>query len=99
MAKEAVKTRTSTELRYPGRYNVVIYNDDYTPVEFVIKMLVEVFNKDVNTAKSLTQEIHSQGASIAGTYNAEIAEQKCSEGISISRANGHPLQLKVEKVE
>ena len=99
MAKEAVKTRTSTELRYPGRYNVVIYNDDYTPVEFVIKMLVEVFNKDVNTAKSLTQEIHSQGASIVGTYNAEIAEQKCSEGISIARANGQPLQLKVERVE
>lgn len=99
MAKEAVKTRTSTELRYPGRYNVVIYNDDYTPVEFVIKLLVEVFNKNVNTAKSLTQEIHTQGASVVGTYNAEIAEQKCSEGISIARASGHPLQLKVERVE
>ena len=99
MAKEAVKTRTSTELRYTGRYNVVIYNDDYTPVEFVIKLLVEVFNKNVNTAKSLTQEIHTQGASVVGTYNAEIAEQKCSEGISIARASGHPLQLKVERVE
>ena len=99
MAQEEVKTRPGTELRYPGRYNVVIFNDDFTPVEFVIKLLVEIFNKDVNTAKALTQEVHTHGSSIVGTYNAEIAEQKCSEGVSIARASGHPLQLKVQRVE
>ena len=43
MTKEAVKTRTNTQLEYPPRYNVIIYNDDYTPMEFVIKLLIEVF--------------------------------------------------------
>ena len=51
MAKEAVKTRTSTELRYPARFNVVIYNDDFTPVEFVITLLVEIFN--INLIKKI----------------------------------------------
>jgi len=98
MAKEAVKTRTSTELRYPARFNVVIYNDDFTPVEFVITLLVEIFNKNVNSAKALTQSVHTDGQAIAGTYNSEIAEQKCVEAIAVSRHNGHPLQLKVEKI-
>ena len=47
MAKEAVKTKTSTELRYPSRFNVVIYNDDFTPVEFVITLLIEILNKNI----------------------------------------------------
>ena len=54
MTKEAVKTRTNTQLEYP-RYNV-IYNDDYTPTEFVIKLLIEVFNKNITTAKEITME-------------------------------------------
>ena len=98
MAKEAVKTRTSTELRYPSRFNVVIYNDDFTPVEFVITLLIEIFNKNITTAKTLTQSVHTDGHAIVGSYNSEIAEQKCAEAIAVSRGSGHPLQLKVEKI-
>ena len=50
MTQEAVKQKTAVELRYPPRYDVIIFNDDYTPVEFVIKLLVEIFNKNVDTA-------------------------------------------------
>mgnify|MGYP001262156586 CR=1 FL=1 len=99
MAKEAVKTRTTTELRYPSRFNVVIYNDDFTPVEFVIKLLIEIFNKNITTAKTLTQSVHTDGQATVGSYNSEIAEQKCTEAITVSRASGHPLQLKVERIE
>lgn len=99
MAKEAVKTRTDTSLQYPQRFHVIVYNDDYTPMEFVIKMLVEVFNKNIQTAKQITLDIHNNDSAIAGTYNLEIADQKCTEAITIARTNGHPLQLKTQPVE
>jgi len=99
MTQEKVKTRTATELAYPPRFNVVIYNDDYTPMEFVIRLLIEVFNKNLKSAKDLTMEIHNNHSAVAGNYNFEIAEQKCNEAISISRANGHPLELKTFPVE
>jgi|TARA_B100002019_G_scaffold291296_1_gene311086 ATP-dependent Clp protease adaptor protein ClpS len=99
MAKEAIKTRATTKLEYPNRYNVIIYNDDYTPMEFVIKLLIEVFNKNLKTAKDITMEIHNNTSAVAGNYNFEIAEQKTNEAITIARANGHPLQLKTFPVE
>jgi len=99
MTQEATKTRTKTQLTYPQRFNVIIFNDDFTPMEFVIKLLVEVFNKNVTSAKELTMEVHNNGQAVAGNYNFEIAEQKCAEGISIARQNSHPLQLKIQPVE
>lgn len=99
MTQEAVKSRTSTELRYPPRYDVIVMNDDYTPVDFVIRILVEIFNKNVETAKEVTMQVHEHGQGVAGTYNWEIAEQKTTEAIATSRASGHPLQLKTKQVE
>jgi|TARA_A100001011_G_scaffold157635_1_gene166078 ATP-dependent Clp protease adaptor protein ClpS len=99
MTQEAVKQKTAVELRYPPRFDVIIFNDDYTPVEFVIKLLVEIFNKNVDTAKELTMTIHEHGQAVAGTYNFEIAEQKTTEALATSRASGHPLQLKTRQVE
>tara|TARA_B100000902_G_scaffold34893_1_gene41974 strand:- start:63659 stop:63961 length:303 start_codon:yes stop_codon:yes gene_type:complete len=93
------KTRTNVGLKYPPRYDVIIFNDDFTPVEFVIKLLVEIFNKNLKSAKDLTLEVHESGSAVAGTYSHEIAEQKCGEAITVSRGQGHPLQLKVNKVE
>ena len=99
MTQEAVKQKTAVELRYPPRYDVIIFNDDYTPVEFAIKLLVEIFNKNVDTAKELTMTVHEHGQAVAGTYNFEIAEQKTTEALATARASGHPLQLKTRQVE
>ena len=99
MTQEAVKQKTAVELRYPPRYDVIIFNDEYTPVEFVIKLLVEIFNKSVDTAKELTITVHEHGQAVAGTYNFEIAEQKTTEALATARASGHPLQLKTRQVE
>ena len=99
MSKEAVKTKTKNQLGYPPRYNVVIFNDDFTPMEFVIKLLIEVFNKNVNSAKVVTMQIHEKETAVAGSYNFEIAEQKCAEAVSIARASGHPLQLQTFPIE
>ena len=76
MAKEAIKTRATTKLEYPNRYNVIIYNDDYTPMEFVIKLLIEVLNKNLKTAKDITMEIHNNTSAVAGNYNFEIIAEK-----------------------
>lgn len=98
----ATKTRTSTttrtDIKYPDRFNVVILNDDFTPMEFVIQLLVEIFNKSIDNAKDITIQIHENGKGIAGTYNFEIAEQKVHESTLISRHNGHPLNIMMEKV-
>lgn len=102
MAKSNVKTKTSSrtkiDLHYPDRFNVVMINDNFTPMEFVIHLLVEIFNKSINEAKDITLAIHEQGRGIAGTYNYEIAEQKLHESTVVSRHNGHPLQIIIEKV-
>ncbi len=102
MAKSNVKTKASTkskvEIVYPDRFNVVFINDDYTPMEFVIHLLIEIFNKSINQAKDITLTIHQEGRAIAGTYNHEIGEQKVQESITVSRHNGHPLQIVLEKV-
>jgi ATP-dependent Clp protease adaptor protein ClpS len=98
MARSKSKTIQKTELKYPDRFNVVIMNDDYTPMEFVIKLLLEIFNKNIEEAKHLTIEIHEKGKAIAGSYNQEIGEQKVQEVTLISRHNGYPLKSLLEKI-
>lgn len=96
--KTKTQSKTRIELRYPDRFNVVFLNDDFTPMEFVIQLLIEVFNKDINQAKDITLTIHNEGRGIAGTFNYEIAEQKVHESTLLSRHHGHPLKIIMEKV-
>lgn len=96
--KTKTQSKTRIELRYPDRFNVVFLNDDFTPMEFVIQLLIEVFNKDINQARNITLAIHNEGRGVAGTYNYEIAEQKVHESTLLSRHHGHPLKVIMEKV-
>ena len=91
--------KTRTELRYPDRYQVIIWNDDFTPMDFVISLLVEVFNKKLATATELTMSIHEEGCAVAGVYFREIAEQKVSESNSLASLNNHPLKITMEVIE
>jgi len=99
MAKTQSSTITRTELKFPSSYNVVFINDDYTPMDFVIQVLVEIFNKSLEDAKKITLDVHEKGKGIAGTYNFELAEQKKAETVNVSRHNGHPLTVMVEKID
>ena len=99
MAETQSDTITRTEITYPNRYNVVFINDDFTPMDFVVQLLIEVFNKTLEEAKDITLQIHEKGKGIAGSYNYELAEQKKAEAVAISRNNGHPLTILVEKIE
>ena len=81
----------------PLRYKVVLLNDDQTPVEWVIKVLVDMFKHTNDTAEKITLTIHNEGSGIAGIYTYEIAEQKTIEATTESRNHGFPLQIKLEE--
>ena len=81
----------------PLRDKVVLLNDDQTPVEWVIKVLVDIFKHTNDTAEKITLTIHNEGSGIAGIYTYEIAEQKVIEATTESRNHGFPLQIKLEE--
>lgn len=81
----------------PKKYKVVFLNDDHTPIEFVIELLVKVFRHSEDNAKKITLEIHEEGSGIAGVYYFEIAEARAVESTQLARANGFPLVVKIEE--
>jgi ATP-dependent Clp protease adaptor protein ClpS len=86
-----------TTLQPPNLWKVVLLNDDVTPMELVIDILISVFNHNETTAKEITLEIHNSGSGIAGVYNFEIAETMTKEAITIARSNGSPLKIQLEE--
>jgi ATP-dependent Clp protease adaptor protein ClpS len=90
------KKITVRKLKEPSKYKVIVCNDNFTSVEFVIAMLVEVFGHEHLQAVQITMNIHNQGSAVAGIYSYEIAEQKTLEATEMARINGFPLVLKVE---
>jgi len=81
----------------PKNYKVVMLNDDFTPMDFVIQVLVQYFKHSEQTAVGLTNQIHTEGSGIAGIYSYEIAEQKSLEVMKLAQSNGWPLQLRLEE--
>lgn len=90
------KKTTSRAPKEPGKFKVIVCNDNTTPVEFVVAMLVGVFNLPQADALKITIQVHNDGSAIAGTYTYEIAEQKSVDATQLARSNGYPLVLKVE---
>jgi ATP-dependent Clp protease adaptor protein ClpS len=81
----------------PKRWKVILLNDDSTPMEFVISILIEIFKHTEDTAREIMLQVHETGSGIAGIYSFEIAEAKAVEATNLSRTNNHPLQLKLEE--
>jgi ATP-dependent Clp protease adaptor protein ClpS len=94
-----IDEKIKLDIREPSVYNVIMLNDDTTPIEWVMGILKEIFRHSTSDAEALTMKIHNEGSAIAGTYKYEIAEQKGIESVNASRNNGFPLQLKVEEAE
>lgn len=90
---EKIKIRVTE----PKTWKVILLNDDTTPMEFVISLLVEIFKHTPDTAQTITVQIHETGSGVAGTYSFEIAEAKAVEATTLARANGYPLQIKLEE--
>lgn len=91
-----VKVRPRTDIELPRQFKVIYLNDDITTMDFVVSTLMEVFDHDAEAAANITQKIHEEGSAIVGVYPFEIAEHKGVEVTVMARANGFPLQVKVE---
>jgi|TARA_B110000908_G_scaffold49786_1_gene60828 ATP-dependent Clp protease adaptor protein ClpS len=83
---------------YLKKYKVMLLNDDHTPMEFVMSLLMNIFHKTKAEAENITLVVHNEGKGLAGIYSYEVAEQKVHESTTVSRANGFPLSLKIEEV-
>lgn len=88
---------TKKRVDRPKMYRVVLLNDDFTPMDFVIRVLRDVFHMDVVSAEQVTMEVHNKGAGTAGVYTMEVAETKSIEVEVLAMASDHPLKCKVEQ--
>ncbi len=93
-AKQKIKVNHA--LQEPPMYKIIYMNDDVTTMEFVVTSLIEYFNYNPDTATHLTKDIHDQGSAVVAVLPYEIAEQKGIEVTLEARAQGYPLQVKVE---
>ena len=93
----AVITRTRTQTKRPNMYRVLLLNDDYTPMEFVVSILQAFFNKDAQEAMQIMLQVHHNGVGECGIFTYEIAETKVSQVMDHARKNQHPLQCIMEK--
>lgn len=95
MANTAIMEKT--KIKEPKKWVVIAINDDTTPFEFVIHLLQTIFNHDEVFSIELAHSIHDDGSAVIGIYDFEIAEIKSLEATALSRAEGFPLQLKIEQ--
>ena len=94
--QDDVLIEDGTDIHEPRPYNVLLINDDYTPMDFVQKVLEVFFRHPPSRAAQLMLTVHKRGKAVAGTYTKEIAETKASQVMSLARSEGHPLQCDVE---
>ena len=87
------------KLQPPKKYAVILHNDDYTPMVFVVWILMEFFNKNEEQANSITFEVHKKGSGIAGVYDYQIAEQKIADVAESAKENSYPLQVTGEQLQ
>ncbi len=81
----------------PAMYNVLLMNDDYTPMEFVVMVLEKVFNKKSEEATQIMLHVHKNGIGVCGTFTYEVAESKCKAVLDLAKKNEHPLQCTIDK--
>ncbi len=92
-----VATKTRTKTKKPSPYKVLLLNDDYTPMEFVILVLKRFFNMDIDAATRVMLHVHQKGVGVCGTFSYEVAETKVTQVMDFARKNEHPLQCTLEK--
>ncbi|MFL5128468.1 MAG: ATP-dependent Clp protease adapter ClpS [Microvirga sp.] len=93
----AVITKTKTRTKRPNLYRVLLLNDDYTPMEFVVLVLQNFFSMSIEDATRVMLQVHQQGVAVCGVFTYEVAETKVTQVIDFARENQHPLQCTLEK--
>ena len=90
-------TLTRTRTKKPSMYKVLMLNDDYTPMEFVVLVLQQFFSMSIEDATRVMLQVHQQGVAVCGVFTYEVAETKVTQVIDFARENQHPLQCTLEK--
>ena len=86
------------EPQKPGQFAVVLHNDNFTPMEFVIYVLQEIFHHPFERAEQIMLAVHKEGMGVAGIYRAEIAETKAYDTAELAKENQYPLKITIEEV-
>ena len=90
-----IKTRPKT--KRPAMFKVLMLNDDYTPMEFVVHVLERFFSKNREEATRIMMHVHQRGVGVCGVYTYEVAETKVTQVMDLARQSQHPLQCTIEK--
>ena len=96
---ETVTEKEVTEnldIKEPSKYQVIFVNDSFTPMEFVVEVLMSIFHHSQQGAEKIMLDVHEKGKGTAGIFFYEVAEQKAIETTHLARSNGHPLSVEIE---
>ena len=93
----SVVTRSKPKAKKPSMYKVIMLNDDYTPMEFVVMILERFFNKNREEASQIMLHVHQKGVGVCGVYTYELGETKVTQVMDLARQHQHPLQCTLEK--
>ena len=93
-----IAEKSKVKIKKPKQYKVVMYNDDFTTMEFVVSILLHIFNKKIEEANKIMFDVHKKGRGIAGIYPYDIAVSKLNTTMRISESEGFPLKLTIEEV-
>ena len=96
--RQIVSQKNKVKVKKPKQYKVIMYNDDYTTMEFVIDVLVRIFNKKLEEAKKIMLDVHKAGKGIAGIYSYDLAMTKANMAMGWAKDEGFPFKLSVEEV-
>ena len=99
-ATEDIKLSTKkAKTKLPSMYKVIILNDDFTPMEFVVNTIQRFFNKSVDEATRIMLKIHTEGMGVCGIFPVDIAETKMNQVLNYAKEHQHPLQCIIERIE
>lgn len=99
MPETTIQTETNVELRSPKLWTVTIMNDDFTPMDFVIEILMGVFRKSEQESEEMTIRVHHEGKAVVGIYTKDVATTRVERAMLICEREKHPLELRAEAAE
>ena len=95
--KSAPKERTKNRVKEPKQYHVIMHNDDFTTMEFVVQVLKDIFHKDAVTAEAIMMKVHKAGSASVGTYPYDIAATRVGMALSRAEKEGFPFRMTIEE--
>ncbi|MCR5213878.1 MAG: ATP-dependent Clp protease adaptor ClpS [Eubacterium sp.] len=95
--RESTQGSTNIKIREPKQYNVIMLNDDFTTMEFVVSILIDIFKKDHTSANQIMMFVHKKGRAVVGAYPYDIALSKVNKAMDRARAEGFPFRMTIEE--